>query len=74
MLSYQQAMDASQGFRLSVVAIVATLVGGSSGPPGAIAAAYLVALLEASLIYFVDPRLRDAALYAFLFVISGRGL
>ena len=68
-MSYQERIEPALGFRFSVVAIVATLIGHPLGPAGAVAGAYILAFLESFVLYLVDPSLRDAAVYLGLILI-----
>jgi len=69
LMSHQERLDPTLGFRFSIIAIVATLIGQSLGPAGALIGGYLLALFETFVLYFVDPGLRDAAVYGCLFVV-----
>nr|VFK59926.1 MAG: Branched-chain amino acid ABC-type transport system, permease component [Candidatus Kentron sp. TC] len=68
MLSYQERIDPGLGFRFSIIAIVATLIGYRLGPGGAIFGGFLLAFLEAIVLYLVDPGLRNGAVYLCLFI------
>jgi branched-chain amino acid transport system permease protein len=69
LLSYEQRLDPTLGFRFSVIGIVATLIGRPLGPVGAILGAYALALFETLVLYAVNPGLRDAAVYSCLIVV-----
>jgi len=69
LMSYQERLDPTLGFRFSVIAIVSTLIGFPLGPAGAVVGAYVLALFETLVLYVVDPGLRDAAVYAGLFLV-----
>lgn len=69
LMSYQERLDPTLGFRFSIIAIVATLIGYPLGPGGAVLGAYGLALLETLVLYIVDPGLRDAAVYGCLFLV-----
>jgi branched-subunit amino acid ABC-type transport system permease component len=69
LLSYQQQLDPTQGFRYSIIGIVSTLIGNPLGPGGSVLGAYTLALFETFVLYAVDPQLRDTAVYIVLFVV-----
>jgi branched-chain amino acid transport system permease protein len=69
LLVYQERVDPALAFRFSVIGIVSTLVGYRLGPAGAVFGAYVVALLETLVLYLVDPRLRDTAVYVCLMLV-----
>ncbi len=69
LLSYQDRLDPTLGFKFSIVGIVSTLIGYPLGPGGAVIGAYGLALLETLVLYLVAPGLRDAAVYTCLFVV-----
>lgn len=69
LLSYQERIDPLLGFRFSIIAIVSTLAGGAFGPSGAVVGAFVLALFESTVLYLVDPGLRNAAVYVGLLAV-----
>ncbi|MEM1330041.1 MAG: branched-chain amino acid ABC transporter permease [Planctomycetota bacterium] len=69
LMSYQERLDPTLGLRFSVIAIVSTLAGSFLGVAGAVAGALLLAFLETIVLYFIDPALRNSAVYAGLFFV-----
>lgn len=69
LLNYIERIDPYLGLRFSVIAIVATLVGIRAGPGGAVLGAFLLALLEALVLYLVSPALRNTLVYLALFLV-----
>ena len=69
LLSYQERLDPTLGFRFSVIGIISTLAGYPFGPAGAVLGAFALALFETLVLYVVDPGLRDAAVYLCLFLV-----